>query len=73
MRPDLPRDFDEAQLSLDTLWIDTRRVYMANRGIWDAVSSAGPQASFAHAPEDIDLYLQVTDDFLSEIEWVIVP
>ena len=72
MRPDLPRDFDEAQLSLDTLWIDTRRVYMANRGIWDAVSSAGPQASFAHAPEDIDLYLQVTDDFLSEIEWVIV-
>jgi glutamate-1-semialdehyde 2,1-aminomutase len=40
---------------------------MANRGIWDAIASAGPAASFAHEPADIDEYLAVADAFLGEI------
>lgn len=67
LTPDLPRNFDEASLSLDPVLIDARRVFMANRGIWDSVASAGPQASFAHETADIDLYLSVTDAFLTEI------
>ncbi len=63
----LPKNYEEAELSLDFDLIDTRRVYMANRGIWDAVASAGPQASFAHREEDIDSYLSVAGDFLDEI------
>ncbi len=67
LRPELPRNGDEAVLSLDTALIDTRRVYMANRGIWDAVASAGPQASFAHVPADIDRYLETAATFIAEI------
>jgi glutamate-1-semialdehyde 2,1-aminomutase len=65
--PELPRTAREAHLSLDPIFTDTRRVYFANRGIWDAISSAGPHASFAHQRSDIDIYLGVLDDFLDEI------
>jgi glutamate-1-semialdehyde aminotransferase len=67
MSEELPRTGDDAALSLDAELIDTRRVYMANRGIWDAVVSAGPQASFAHDPSDIALYLKAADDFIGEL------
>jgi glutamate-1-semialdehyde 2,1-aminomutase len=40
---------------------------MANRGIWEAIATAGPAASFAHTDGDIDRYLAVLDGFLSEI------
>jgi glutamate-1-semialdehyde 2,1-aminomutase len=63
----LPVNYDEARISLDYELIDTRRVFMANRGIWDAVASAGPQASFANSERDVDEYLSVADEFLSEI------
>ena len=63
----LPRNGLEAQDSLHTGLIDTRRLFMANRGVWDAVASAGPQVSFAHEQADIDHYLQVADEFLRQI------
>jgi glutamate-1-semialdehyde aminotransferase len=65
--PTLPRDGEEAYQSIDTDFIDTRRVYLANRGIWDSVASAGPQVSFAHDQNDIDLYLQAARSFLAEV------
>ncbi len=65
--PALPRTFEEAVASLDYDFIDTRRVFMANQGIWDAVASAGPQASFAHSAEDIDAYLSAADEFLGAV------
>jgi hypothetical protein len=52
---------------MDIEMIDTRRVFMANRGVWDAVVSAGPQVSFAHSAEDIARYVTLADAFLSEI------
>jgi glutamate-1-semialdehyde aminotransferase len=67
MGPALPLNGDEAALSLDAELVDTRRVFMANRGIWDAVVSAGPQASFAHEPADIARYLKAADDFIGEL------
>jgi glutamate-1-semialdehyde 2,1-aminomutase len=63
----LPRNGEEAARSIDVDFIDTRRVYFANRGVWDAVASAGPQASLAHTAADIDCYLAVAEEFLSDI------
>jgi glutamate-1-semialdehyde 2,1-aminomutase len=65
--PDLPRDAAEAAASLDYDLIDARRVYMANRGVWDAIASAGPAAAFAHTPADIETYVAVADEFLGEV------
>ena len=67
LSPDLPRNAAEAAVSMDADFIDARRVYMANRGQWDAVFSAGPQASFAHNAADIDRYVEIVDAFLGEV------
>jgi len=63
---ELPGNLKEAELSLDFGFIDTRRVFMANRGIWDAVTSAGPQVSFAHVARDVDRYLSTAEQFLDQ-------
>jgi glutamate-1-semialdehyde 2,1-aminomutase len=42
-------------------------LYMANRGIWDAMPTAGPQASFVHTAADVDLYLNHPRSFLKAI------
>ncbi len=67
LRPQLPRTAREAHVSLGPLFTDTRRVYFANRGVWDAISSAGPHVSFAHQAPDIDTYLGVLGAFLDEM------
>jgi len=63
--PDLPRNAEESVCSLDRDFVDTRRLFMANRGVWEAVWSAGPAASFSHTVEDIDRYLALADEFLT--------
>lgn len=67
MFPDLPRNGHEAGLSIDKDLIAARRVYMANRGVWEAIWSAGTQVSFAHSRADLDRYLEVAEAFLAEI------
>jgi glutamate-1-semialdehyde 2,1-aminomutase len=67
LRSELPRNAREAHAGLDPQFIDTRRVYFANRGIWDAISSSGPHAGFAHGTADVDTYLAVLDAFLDEM------
>lgn len=67
LEPELPRNASEAERSLDVELIDTRRLYMANRGVWDAIASAGPAASFAHAADDVDEYLRVLEGFLAAV------
>ena len=63
----IPINAEDAALSLDIDFIDTRRVFMVNRGIWEAIATAGPAASFAHTEADIDYYLSVLNSFLDEI------
>jgi len=65
--PALPLNSEDASLSIDIDFIDTRRVYMANRGVWEAIATAGPAASFAHTDAGIDYYLTVLNSFLDEI------
>jgi glutamate-1-semialdehyde 2,1-aminomutase len=67
MKPHLPTNAAEASESMDIEMIDTRRVFMANREVWDAVVSAGPQVSFAHDADDIARYVTLADAFLGEI------
>ena len=67
LKPRFPSTGAEAAESIDTEMIDARRAFMANRGIWDAVASAGPQVSFAHDEADILDYLEKADAFLGEI------
>jgi glutamate-1-semialdehyde aminotransferase len=67
LEPTLPRTGADGLRSLDDELIDTRRVFMANRGIWDAVASAGPQASIAHTKGDIATYVTAAAAFLDQI------
>ena len=43
LEPELPRDARDAERSLDVELIDTRRLYMANRGVWDAIAARARQ------------------------------
>jgi glutamate-1-semialdehyde 2,1-aminomutase len=65
--PEWPRTGAEAFRSIDREFIDSRRTFMANRGVWEAVWSAGPCVSFAHEPRHVDRYLAVLDEYLSEV------
>lgn len=67
LTPDLPRSVVEAFASIHRPFTAARRVFMANRGIWDAIYSAGPQVGFAHDEADIDRYLSVASDFLDQV------
>jgi glutamate-1-semialdehyde 2,1-aminomutase len=65
--PQHPRTYAEAHHSMDIPFSDALRLYMANRGVWEAIYSAGPQVSFAHAEADIDRYLEVAGSFIAEL------
>ena len=67
LTPELPRRAADADPSLDPLFTDTRRVFFANRGVWEAIATSGPHAGFAHTDADVDEYLAVLDDFLDEL------
>ena len=62
--PELPRNTEEAAATMDVFFSNTRRVYMANRGIWEALDTAGPACSFAHEEADVDRYLEVSEAFV---------
>ena len=64
---ELPRNYQEARASMDLDMLDARRVFMANRGYWDCIVSAGPQASFAHTAEEIDGYVALVAEFTEEL------
>jgi glutamate-1-semialdehyde aminotransferase len=67
LEPMLPRTGQESARSLDYELIDARRVFMANRGIWDAAASAGPQASIAHTEANIATYVAAAGEFLDRV------
>ncbi len=65
--PVLPRTYREAAAANDAELRDLMRVYMANRGVWEAIYSASPAVSFAASAADIDFYLSVYDACLDEL------
>lgn len=67
LEPKLPLTGADAYRSLDYDFIDARRVYFANRGVWDAVASAGPQVSLAHSGVHIETYVALAAEFIDRI------
>ena len=47
---------------MEFFFINTRRVFMANRGIWKAIDTAGPACSFSHTDADVEHYLAVSEE-----------
>ena len=65
--PELPVNALEARERIDLELFNLQRLYMANRGIWEAIDSAGPACGTQASEADVDRYLQVLDDFLREV------
>ncbi|MFN8593919.1 MAG: transaminase [Thermomicrobiales bacterium] len=63
----LPRNAAEARRGFRRDVADLQRVYFANRGIWEAIYSAGPCVGITHTAEDVDRYLTVLTDFTREL------
>jgi glutamate-1-semialdehyde 2,1-aminomutase len=65
--PELPRNAEESYRSLDRNFVETRRLFMLNRGIWEAIRTAGPALSFAHRQADVERYIDLADAFLGDL------
>ena len=63
----LPRSLAEHLASDRSDFADLRRVYMANRGVWEAIASAGPCVGIAHSEADVDTYLSVLGELAGEL------
>jgi hypothetical protein len=40
---------------------------MLNRGIWDAIATAGPSVSYATTARDVEAYVQAAGEFLDAL------
>ena len=65
--PAMPRTATEAMQSFEAPLRRLMRVYLANRGVWDAIVGAGPTCSVAATDEDVDAYVTVFADLLGEL------
>ena len=63
----MPRDAREAYASKDVELILTFRVYLANRGVWEAIVGAGPTCSVPSTEEDVSRYLQAYEGLVGEL------
>jgi len=62
-----PRNGAESYESVVLPLADARKVFLLNRGVWDAIATAGPSVSYAVDQADVDTYVDVTGDFLREL------
>lgn len=65
--PELPSNALEARASFDLDLYNLQRLYMANRGVWEAIDSAGPACGIHTTEADVGRYLEVLDGFLGEV------
>jgi glutamate-1-semialdehyde 2,1-aminomutase len=65
--PAMPRTATEATVDFDVPLRKLMRVYLANRGVWDAIVGAGPTCSVAGTDEDVDAYLAAFADLIGEL------
>jgi len=65
--PALPRNALEAYAASDLELSHTMSIYLANRGIWEALIGAGPTCSIPATREDVDLYLDGYRSFVEEL------
>jgi len=65
--PSLPRNADEARATEDRLLTNLLRVYLANRGVWEAIPGAGPTVPVPAVEEDVDRYVSAYGELLDEL------
>ncbi len=65
--PELPSNAIEARATFDRELYNVQRLYMANRGVWDAIDSAGPACGIQSSEADVARYLEVFDGFLRDV------
>lgn len=53
--------------SVNEAFADARKVFLMNRGIWDAIATSGPAMSFAATSEDVDAYRVASEEFLAAL------
>jgi glutamate-1-semialdehyde 2,1-aminomutase len=63
----MPRTAVEAMKTFDVPLRRLMRVYLANRGVWEAIVGAGPTCSVAATDEDVDMYLAAFADLMHEL------
>jgi glutamate-1-semialdehyde 2,1-aminomutase len=64
---ELPGNALEARATFDLELYNLQRLYMANRGVWEAIDSAGPACGIQTSAADVDRYLELLDGFLGEV------
>jgi glutamate-1-semialdehyde 2,1-aminomutase len=65
--PELPVNAEQARERIDYELFGAQRLYLANRGVWEAIDSAGPACGTQAGEDDVDRYLEVLDAFLGEV------
>jgi glutamate-1-semialdehyde 2,1-aminomutase len=65
--PDLPRTAAAARAQARPDVHNLLRLYMANRGVWESVITAGPTVSFAASADDVEFYLRNFRAFVGEL------
>jgi glutamate-1-semialdehyde 2,1-aminomutase len=63
----MPHTAAEARAGLDVPLRRLLRVYLANRGVWDAIVGAGPTCSIAASDADVDAYVAALADLVAEL------
>jgi glutamate-1-semialdehyde 2,1-aminomutase len=65
--PTPPRNAREARASKDELLTRLIRIWLANRGVWEAIVGAGPVVPVPAEDDDVDAYLAGWSDLLNAL------
>ena len=65
--PAMPRNALEAFAAKDIELTLLSRIYLANRGVWDAIVGAGPTCPVPATEEDVGRYLEVFGSMIAEL------
>jgi glutamate-1-semialdehyde 2,1-aminomutase len=63
----MARNADEAQATIDEPLRHLVRIYLANRGIWEAIVGAGPTCSVPADADDVDAYVGAFGELVDEL------
>ena len=66
-RPEPIRNAAEGREVANELLIRLIRIWLANRGVWEAIVGAGPTCSVPATEEDVDRYLDAYASLLREL------
>jgi glutamate-1-semialdehyde 2,1-aminomutase len=65
--PAMPTNAVEARGSEDRLLTNLARVYLANRGVWEAIPGAGPTVSVPATRADVQAYVSAYGELVDEL------